>query len=177
MRGHATSGRHAQVWVRHADYDVPQGEIPGTPGEQPDEVEIRRQHWGPLRRAPAAILAGLIMVYRKVISPLYGQVCSYYPSCSAYGLEAVTVHGVLRGSGLTAWRILRCNPFTGGGVDHVRTGARIWPQGSAPSIIETNHPRIPPDREPPCGAGSPMNDADTPSAQRHGVIPADPEQR
>ncbi len=80
-----------------------------------------------------------------MVSPLYGQVCSFYPSCSAYGLEAVTVHGAVKGSALTAWRILRCNPFTGGGVDPVPRARRIWPQGAVPTIIETNHPPIPGD--------------------------------
>ncbi|WP_218221485.1 membrane protein insertion efficiency factor YidD [Nesterenkonia sp. Act20] len=89
------------------------------------------------------LLALLIKGYRKVISPLYGQVCSFYPSCSAYGLEAVTAHGVIRGVPLTGWRVLRCNPFTGGGVDPVPASSRIWPQGAVPTIIETNHPPIP----------------------------------
>ncbi|GAB3182762.1 hypothetical protein GCM10027060_16170 [Nesterenkonia halophila] len=134
-----------QVWIRHADYYVPDGATPGRPGPPPTTEELRRQRWGRIRRTPSALLAGLIIAYRTVISPLYGQVCSYYPSCSAYGLEAVSVHGVLRGVPLTVWRILRCNPFGSGGVDHVPPARRIWPQGSAPSIIETNHPPIPPD--------------------------------
>ena len=46
------------------------------------------------------VLIGLLKAYRTLISPLYGQVCKYYPSCSAYALEAVTVHGAWRGTGL-----------------------------------------------------------------------------
>jgi putative membrane protein insertion efficiency factor len=61
--------------------------------------------------------------YRKAISPLYGDVCRYYPTCSAYGLEQVQQRGVLAGVVLTTWRILRCNPFTKGGVDPVKPGA------------------------------------------------------
>ncbi|WP_460691238.1 membrane protein insertion efficiency factor YidD [Nesterenkonia suensis] len=139
---------------------------------------MRRQHWGPLRGFAALLLATLLKAYRKVISPLYGQVCSYYPSCSAYGLEAVTVHGALRGSLLTGWRILRCNPFTGGGVDHVPVGRRIWPEGSAPSIIETNHPPIPLDHD--CAHdddGRPPNDAEAPATLGGSARPADTEQR
>lgn len=58
--------------------------------------------------------------YRRVISPLYGDVCAYYPSCSAYAVGAVQQHGAVRGALLSAWRILRCNPWTRGGVDDVR---------------------------------------------------------
>jgi putative membrane protein insertion efficiency factor len=58
--------------------------------------------------------------YRAVISPLYGDVCRYYPSCSAYTLGSIQQHGVIKGVVLGAWRIARCNPWTKGGVDDVR---------------------------------------------------------
>jgi putative membrane protein insertion efficiency factor len=61
----------------------------------------------------------LIRGYRAAISPLYGDVCRYYPSCSAYGLGSVQQRGLVIGSLLTAWRILRCNPWTAGGIDDV----------------------------------------------------------
>ncbi|GAA2032037.1 hypothetical protein GCM10009819_14980 [Agromyces tropicus] len=61
----------------------------------------------------------LIRAYRAVVSPLYGDVCRYYPSCSAYGLGAVQHRGLVVGSGLTAWRIVRCNPWSAGGIDDV----------------------------------------------------------
>jgi len=61
----------------------------------------------------------LIRAYRAVVSPLYGDVCRYYPSCSAYGLGAVQHRGLVVGSALTAWRIVRCNPWTAGGIDDV----------------------------------------------------------
>ncbi len=65
------------------------------------------------------LLIGLLKAYRLLISPLYGDVCRYYPSCSAYALEAVQIQGSLRGSWLTARRLLRCHPWASGGVDHV----------------------------------------------------------
>ena len=61
----------------------------------------------------------LLRVYRAVASPLYGDVCRYYPSCSAYTLEAIQRHGVVRGGWLGARRILRCHPWARGGVDDV----------------------------------------------------------
>jgi putative membrane protein insertion efficiency factor len=65
------------------------------------------------------VLIGLLKVYRLVVSPLYGNVCRYYPSCSAYALRAVTVHGAVRGSWLAARRLLRCHPWAAGGYDPV----------------------------------------------------------
>jgi uncharacterized protein len=65
------------------------------------------------------ILIALIKVYQYTISPLLGPRCKYYPSCSNYAVEALRVHGALKGSGLAAWRLLRCNPFSNGGVDPV----------------------------------------------------------
>lgn len=65
------------------------------------------------------VLIALLRAYRAVISPLYGQVCKFYPSCSAYALEAVTVHGAVRGSWLAARRLGRCHPWSLGGYDPV----------------------------------------------------------
>ncbi|RLV57286.1 membrane protein insertion efficiency factor YidD [Aeromicrobium phragmitis] len=65
------------------------------------------------------LLVQLLRAYRAVISPLYGQVCRYYPSCSAYALGAVEQHGAWRGSLLAARRLARCHPWTAGGYDPV----------------------------------------------------------
>jgi uncharacterized protein len=78
---------------------------------------------GRLRRwlgSPAKyLLIGLLKAYRLTISPLYGNVCRYYPSCSAYALRAVEVHGAIRGSWLATRRLLRCHPWALGGYDPV----------------------------------------------------------
>ena len=65
------------------------------------------------------LLIGVLRLYRLLISPLYGQVCRYYPSCSAYALEAVTVHGSIRGSWYSVRRVARCHPWAAGGNDPV----------------------------------------------------------
>lgn len=72
-----------------------------------------------LRNLPAAVLIGVLRVYQSVISPLTGPTCKYYPSCSQYAIIAIRTHGTLRGTGLALWRILRCNPWSLGGVDDV----------------------------------------------------------
>lgn len=68
---------------------------------------------------PRNVAVVLLRGYRAVISPLYGEVCRYYPSCSRYGLEAVQEYGVVVGSALTTARICRCHPWAAGGVDDV----------------------------------------------------------
>ena len=65
------------------------------------------------------ILIAFVRVYQYTISPLLGQRCRYYPSCSNYAVEALREHGALRGLGLASWRLLRCNPFSNGGYDPV----------------------------------------------------------
>lgn len=65
------------------------------------------------------LLIGLVRGYQLVISPYLGPTCRYYPSCSAYAVEALRVHGAAKGSWLAARRLLRCHPWSPGGVDHV----------------------------------------------------------
>jgi putative membrane protein insertion efficiency factor len=63
-------------------------------------------------------LLGLISVYRVTVGQLAGGRCRFYPSCSAYAEEAIRELGAARGGALAAWRVVRCGPWTGGGVDH-----------------------------------------------------------
>ena len=65
------------------------------------------------------IIAAPIRGYRRFISPVIPARCRFHPSCSAYALEAVGVHGPVRGLALALWRLLRCHPFHPGGYDPV----------------------------------------------------------
>lgn len=70
------------------------------------------------------LLIGFLRAYRAVISPIYGEVCRYHPSCSAYALEAVREHGSIRGTWLAVRRLGRCHPWAAGGYDPVPPGPR-----------------------------------------------------
>ncbi len=65
------------------------------------------------------LLIALIRFYQRYISPLSGPSCKYSPTCSHYGIEAIERFGALKGTGMTIWRILRCNPWSSGGYDPV----------------------------------------------------------
>lgn len=65
------------------------------------------------------LLISLICFYRKAISPLTPATCKYIPTCSQYGIEAIERFGAFKGTMLTIWRILRCNPWSRGGYDPV----------------------------------------------------------
>jgi uncharacterized protein len=60
-----------------------------------------------------------IRVYQRLFSPSTGERCKYYPSCSTYAVQAIETYGILRGLVLAGWRLLRCNPWSYGGVDPV----------------------------------------------------------
>lgn len=65
------------------------------------------------------LLAGVVVAYRATVGPMVAGRCRFHPTCSAYALEAILVHGALRGSALAVWRVLRCSPLTDGGLDPV----------------------------------------------------------
>ncbi len=71
---------------------------------------------------PRNLVVAFLLVYRKLISPLYGNVCRYYPSCSAYALGSFQQLGVIKALPISSWRVLRCNPWSEGGIDDFKTG-------------------------------------------------------
>ena len=64
-------------------------------------------------------MIALVNLYKKIISPLFPARCKYYPTCSEYAVEAFKKHGFFKGFVLAVWRILRCNPWSNGGIDPV----------------------------------------------------------
>lgn len=75
------------------------------------------------RFSVSSVARGLALLpvhaYRRLVSPLIAPRCRYYPTCSTYALESIRTYGVFRGFVLSAWRVMRCNPWSHGGVDHV----------------------------------------------------------
>ncbi|WP_432815261.1 membrane protein insertion efficiency factor YidD [Sphingorhabdus sp.] len=64
-------------------------------------------------------IIGVIQLYQRFLSPLLGASCRFSPTCSAYAVEAIQIHGAVKGGLMSVWRILRCNPFGGHGYDPV----------------------------------------------------------
>ncbi len=71
-------------------------------------------------KIPSKILAFIVRLYQWVISPILPSSCRYYPSCSEYTRMALLTHGLIKGSALGVWRIIRCNPWGKGGYDPVK---------------------------------------------------------
>ncbi|MBP7205226.1 MAG: membrane protein insertion efficiency factor YidD [Candidatus Cloacimonetes bacterium] len=81
--------------------------------DRPTAIQVRRS----LSRLPNQPCIGLISLYRRFISPLLPSVCRFQPSCSQYSLQAFRKYNFFKALGLSAWRVLRCNPFCKGGHD------------------------------------------------------------
>ena len=64
------------------------------------------------------LIISIIRFYQKAISPLFPASCRYYPTCSSYAIMAVEKYGVVKGTLKALWRILRCNPWSKGGIDY-----------------------------------------------------------
>jgi putative membrane protein insertion efficiency factor len=77
------------------------------------------------------VLVAPIRFYQRFVSPAVGPRCKYHPSCSEYAVGAIRSFGVLRGSVLSVWRLLRCNPWSLGGVDHPH-GQTLFPSPPTP---------------------------------------------
>ncbi|GAA4288166.1 membrane protein insertion efficiency factor YidD [Georgenia daeguensis] len=86
------------------------------------------------------LLLGLVRVYQAVVSPWLPPSCKYYPSCSAYAVTALRRHGAVKGTALAGWRLLRCNPWSHGGVDHVPPRGR-WSNAVAGAAKADAEPR------------------------------------
>ena len=80
---------------------------------------------------PRSLLVLPIRAYQRLLSPLFGSRCKYYPSCSEYAVQAVERYGILRGLVLAGWRLLRCNPFSHGGFDPVDDQRLFRPRAPA----------------------------------------------
>ncbi|MCH7472810.1 membrane protein insertion efficiency factor YidD [bacterium] len=70
-----------------------------------------------IQKLPSSAVIALIAFYRRFISPYTPPSCKFTPSCSRYGIDALKRYGVMKGSWLALWRLLRCNPFNPGGYD------------------------------------------------------------
>lgn len=82
--------------------------------------------WRATCLAPRNAAIAALIAYRATISPIYGDVCKYYPTCSAYAVGAIQQYGAVRGSVMAATRLARCHPWAQGGIDdvHPRTDFR-----------------------------------------------------
>lgn len=73
----------------------------------------------PRLRALGLLLAMPVRIYQWTVRPVIGGNCRFHPSCSDYAIDALAAHGPARGLALSAWRVLRCNPWSAGGYDPV----------------------------------------------------------
>jgi putative membrane protein insertion efficiency factor len=89
---------------------------PHVPSLRSGTMNLLRFAW----RFPRYVAVALITIYRWTVSPLLGNRCKYHPSCSQYALDALREYGLVKGSILAGWRLLRCNPWSHGGVDHAK---------------------------------------------------------
>jgi uncharacterized protein len=86
-----------------------------------------------LRSALRGVAVLPIRIYQRLVSPLVGERCKYYPSCSEYAAQAIGRFGILRGLVLAGWRLLRCNPWSHGGFDPVEDQRLFKPRARARS--------------------------------------------
>lgn len=82
----------------------------------------------------SSLVVAPIRGYERLFSPVLGERCKYYPSCSRYAVQAIENYGILRGLVLAGWRLLRCNPWSHGGVDPVEDQRLFKSRASATSV-------------------------------------------
>lgn len=106
---------------QHSPPSVSLDVVAGPDTDGPERVHGHpfAESWLRVSRGLALPLVGLLRLYQWTLSPLIGNQCRFYPTCSNYALEALRVHGVLRGSWLMLHRLARCQPFGAGGLDPV----------------------------------------------------------
>lgn len=90
-------------------------------------------------RLPTAVALALLRIYQVAVSPILPVQCKYHPTCSAYAVEAIRSFGILRGFVLAGWRLLRCNPWSVGGIDRVEAQRLFRPRSdrTTPTPSET----------------------------------------
>ena len=102
--------------------------VPGASVRRPPRLRKR-----PPDERPSPLVVLPIRAYQKLLSPMVGERCKYYPSCSEYAAQAIQRYGILRGLVLAGWRLLRCNPWSRGGFDPVEEQRLFKPRAAAPS--------------------------------------------
>jgi putative membrane protein insertion efficiency factor len=92
-----------------------------TQAPPPGESQSPQGDESPRREPAGRVVAALapIRFYQRFISPAFPRRCKYHPTCSEYAVQAIQRYGILKGTALAAWRLLRCNPFSHGGYDPV----------------------------------------------------------
>ena len=83
-------------------------------------------------RLPGLVGIGFVWLYRLTLGALFPTTCKYHPSCSQYAIDAVREKGLVRGSLLAGWRLLRCNPWSRGGFDPVEDQRLFRSRAPAP---------------------------------------------
>lgn len=81
-----------------------------------------------MTNAARSIAVAPVRFYQRFVSPALPRRCKYYPTCSQYSVTAIRRYGILRGLVLSAWRLLRCNPWSHGGVDFVEDQTLFRPR-------------------------------------------------
>lgn len=115
----------------------PGGAVPPEGQGMPGQWAVAASGGGRPGSPAARVLLVLLAGYRRFVSPLLGPRCRFYPSCSAYAVEAVQLHGAVRGSWLALRRLARCHPFHPGGLDFVPGSPQARGSGAAGSAAES----------------------------------------
>jgi len=94
------------------------GHFRRTHGQSPSVLKAAPQAAALVLRLPSYLGIGLVYAYRYTLGVLFPGGCKYHPSCSQYAIDALRRYGLVRGVILAGWRLLRCNPWSLGGVDY-----------------------------------------------------------